>query len=163
VTPSQCADQQSAKASPPAISRYARLVDRSGLTGERHSRHAPTVAQRRLPTGTVTLVFTDIEGSTRLLRELGDSYGEVLGEHRRVVREAFQRCGGVEVGTEGDAFFYAFSKATDAVAAAREGQAALAAGEVRVRIGIHTGEPLLSDDDYIEVFSATLCDHLVLE
>ena len=81
-------------------------------------------------------MFTDIEGSTRLLQELGDRYGEVLGQHRRVLRDAFQRHGGVEVDMQGDAFFYAFSTATDAAAAAREGQAALAAGEVRVRIGI---------------------------
>jgi predicted ATPase/class 3 adenylate cyclase len=109
------------------------------------------VARRRLPTGTVTLLFTDIEGSTRLLKELGDRYGEVLGEHRRILREAFQGHGGVEVDTQGDAFFYAFSKATDAAAAAQEGQAALASGEVRVRIGIHTGEPLLTDEGYIGV------------
>jgi class 3 adenylate cyclase len=94
-------------------------------------------------------VFTDIEGSTRLLQELGSSYGEVLGEHRRILREAFQRHSGVEVDTQGDAFFYAFPKATDAVAAAQEGQAALAAGQVRVRIGIHTGEPRLTDEGYI--------------
>ena len=77
-------------------------------------------------------MFTDIEGSTRLLKELGHGYGEVLGEHRRILREAFQSHGGVEVDTQGDAFFYGFSKATDALAAAQEGQAALAAGPVRV-------------------------------
>jgi predicted ATPase len=96
-------------------------------------------------------VFTDIEGSTRLLQELGDRYGEVLDEHRRVLRQAFHRHGGVEVDTQGDAFFYAFSKATDAAAAAQEGQAALAGGEVRVRMGIHTGEPLLTDEGYVGV------------
>lgn len=106
---------------------------------------------RDLPTGTVTLLFTDIEGSTRLLQELGDRYGEILGEHRRVLRHAFQRHGGVEVDTQGDSFFYAFSKATDAAAAAQEGQAALAGGEVSVRIGIHTGEPLLTDEGYVGV------------
>ena len=93
----------------------------------------------------------DIEGSTRLLQELGDRYGEVLGEHRRVLRDAFRRHGGVEVDTQGDAFFYAFSTATDAVAAARKGQAALAAGEVRVRIGIHTGEPVVTGEGCIGV------------
>jgi class 3 adenylate cyclase len=71
-----------------------------------------------LPSGTVTLLFTDIEGSTRLLHELGERYAHVLAEHRRVLREAFLRHGGVEVDTQGDAFFVAFSGATDAVAAA---------------------------------------------
>jgi predicted ATPase/class 3 adenylate cyclase len=109
------------------------------------------VAARELPTGTVTLVFTDIEGSTRLLHELGDRYAEVLSEHRRVLRQAFQRHGGVEVDTQGDAFFYAFAKATDAAAAAEEGQAALASGKVRVRMGIHTGEPVLTVEGYVGV------------
>jgi predicted ATPase len=109
------------------------------------------VAPRELPTGTVTLLFTDIEGSTRLLQELGDRYGAALGEHRRVLRHAFQRHGGVEVDTQGDAFFYAFAKATDAAAAAEEGQAALASGQVRVRMGIHTGEPVVTDEGYLGV------------
>jgi predicted ATPase/class 3 adenylate cyclase len=109
------------------------------------------VVARELPAGTVTLVFTDIEGSTRLLQELGDGYGEVLGKHRRILREAFHRHGGVEVDTQGDAFFYAFSKATEAAAAAQEGQAALAGGVVRVRMGIHTGEPQLTDEGYVGV------------
>jgi predicted ATPase/class 3 adenylate cyclase len=128
-----------------------RVVRRRALTGQGVRPQAPTVVRRRLPTGTVTLVFTDIEGSTRLLKELGNRYGEVLGEHRRILREAFQSHGGVEVDTQGDAFFYAFSKATDALTAAQEGQAALAPGEVRVRIGIHTGEPFLTDQGYIGV------------
>jgi predicted ATPase/class 3 adenylate cyclase len=104
-----------------------------------------------LPRGTVTLLFTDIEGSTRLLHELGDAYAEVLAEHRRVLREAFGRYGGVEVDTQGDAFFYAFARASDAVAAAGDAQAALAAGPVRVRIGVHTGEPLVTDEGYVGV------------
>jgi predicted ATPase len=99
----------------------------------------------------VTFLFTDIEGSTRLLQKLGDRYAEVLNEHRRVLREAFQRHGGVEVDTQGDAFFYAFAKATDAVRASQEGQAALAGSEVLVRMGLHTGEPLLTDDGYVGV------------
>jgi predicted ATPase len=103
----------------------------------------------RLPTGTVTLLFTDIEGSTRLLQELGDDYPDVLAEHRRVLREAFGRHGGVEVDTQGDAFFYAFARATDAAAAAQEGQGALAAGPVLVRIGVHTGEPSVTDEGYV--------------
>jgi class 3 adenylate cyclase len=108
----------------------------------------------RLPTGTVTLLFTDIEGSTRLLERLGDRYVEVLAEHRRLLRAAFARFHGCEVGTEGDAFFVAFAKASDAVAAAVAGQRMLAAhpwpdGTVlRVRMGIHTGEPIMVGQDY---------------
>jgi class 3 adenylate cyclase len=70
--------------------------------------------KRPLPAGTVTFLFTDIEGSTRLLRELGDDYADLLAEHRRALREAFSLHGGVEVDTQGDAFFVAFAKATDA-------------------------------------------------
>ena len=125
------------------------MLSAAVLTDQHRRAQAPTVARRRLPTGTVTLVFTDIEGSTRLLQELGDRYGEVLGQHRRVLREAFRRHGGVEVDTQGDAFFYAFSKATDAAAVAREGQAALAAGEVRVRIGIDKPPGREGGADYV--------------
>ena len=102
-----------------------------------------------LPTGTVTLLFTDIEGSTRLLDELGDAYADVLAEHRHVLRAAFERHNGVEVDTQGDSFFVAFSRAHDAVAAAAEAQDALADGSVRVRIGVHTGEPLLTNEGYV--------------
>jgi predicted ATPase len=100
------------------------------------------------PTGTVTFLFTDIEGSTRLVRELADAYAEVLAEHRRVLREAWQQHEGVEVDTQGDAFFVAFGRASDAVAAAADGQLALAGGPVRVRMGLHTGEPLQTDEGY---------------
>src|SRR5262249_47922645 len=89
--------------------------------------------------------------STRLLRDLGDGYVTALVEHRRMLRDAFVRHDGVEVDTQGDAFFVAFSRASDAVAAAREGQAALGAGPVRVRMGIHSGEPLLIDEGYVGV------------
>jgi len=102
-----------------------------------------------LPSGTITLLFTDIEGSTRLLHELGERYADVLAEHRRVLREAFSRHGGVEVDTQGDAFFVAFSRATDAVAAAGDAQDALGDGPVRVRIGVHTGEPVVTDEGYV--------------
>jgi predicted ATPase len=102
-----------------------------------------------LPSGTVTLLFTDIEGSTRLLHELGGRYADVLAEHRRVLREAFSRHGGVEVDTQGDAFFVAFARAGDAVAAAGEAQDALADGPVRVRIGVHTGEPAVTEEGYV--------------
>ena len=91
---------------------------------------------RDLPSGTVTFLFTDVEGSTRLLDELGDGYAGALAGHRRGLREAFERHGGVEVDTQGDAFFVAFAKASDALAAAAEGRAALAPGPIRVRIGL---------------------------
>src|SRR5262245_21324581 len=102
-----------------------------------------------LPTGTVTFLFTDIEGSTRLLRELGDGYAEVLAEHRRVLRESWRQHEGIEVDTQGDAFFVAFTRATDAVAAAAQAQDSLAGGPVRVRMGLHTGEPARSDEGYV--------------
>src|SRR5262249_21952656 len=92
---------------------------------------------QELPKGTVTFLFTDVAGSTRLLQELGDAYADVLAEHRRVLRDAFDRHGGVEVDTQGDAFFVAFARASDALAAARDAQGALD-GPIRVRIGVHT-------------------------
>jgi predicted ATPase/class 3 adenylate cyclase len=107
-----------------------------------------------LPSGTVTLLFTDVEGSTRLLQELGrDRYVVALTEHRRLLREAFTRNGGVEVEMQGDSFHFAFASARDALLAAAEAQRTLAdhvwEGEpVRVRIGIHTGEPLPVDGLY---------------
>jgi predicted ATPase len=104
-----------------------------------------------LPTGTVTLLFTDIEGSTRLLTERGDAYFQALAEHRRKLREAFARHRGVEVDTQGDAFFCAFASARDAVAAARDAQQSLSDGPVRVRIGIHTGQPQLTDEGYVGI------------
>ena len=106
---------------------------------------------RDLPSGTVTFLFTDIEGSTRLLHDLGDTYADALAAHRRVLREAFARHDGVEVDTQGDAFFVAFARASDALAAAREGQEALASGPVRVRMGLHTGEPLVTEEGYVGV------------
>ncbi len=115
----------------------------------------------RLPTGTVTFLFTDIEGSTRLLREVGtERYGELRAEHHRVVRGALERHGAVEVDTAGDGFFAASATAKGAVAAAEEAQRALAAGPVRARIGIHTGEPLVTADGYAGaevVFAARIC------
>ncbi|MGE5273376.1 MAG: ATP-binding protein [Verrucomicrobiota bacterium] len=101
-----------------------------------------------LPTGTVTFLFTDIEGSTRMLHELGDAYGEALAAHRRVLRQAFGAHGGIEVDTQGDAFFYAFPDAEEAAAAAEEAQAALAGGPVSVRMGLHTGKPGRTDEGY---------------
>src|SRR2546423_6552256 len=105
---------------------------------------------RNLPSGTVTFLFTDVEGSTRLLHEMGDAYADALAEHRQMLRKAFARHGGVEVDTQGDAFFIAFARASDALAAAREATAALD-GPIRVRIGLHTGEPLLTDEGYVGI------------
>src|SRR3954471_789380 len=107
-----------------------------------------------LPTGTVTLLFTDIEGSTRLLQELGrDRYVEALTIHRTLLREAFIQHGGVEVEMQGDSFHFSFRTAREAVLAAATGQRALAEYEwpsapIRVRIGLHTGEPVVVDDLY---------------
>jgi WD40 repeat protein/class 3 adenylate cyclase len=112
---------------------------------------------RELPAGTVTFLFTDIEGSTRLLHELGDGYARVLADHRRLLREAFARHRGVEVDTQGDSFFIAFADPRGALAAAAEAQSALArhawpnGAAVRVRMGLHTGEPLVADDHYVGV------------
>ena len=103
-----------------------------------------------LPTGTVTFLFTDIEGSTKLLHELGaEAYAGALAEHRRLLRDAFDRHDGVEVDTQGDAFFVAFPTAPGALAAARQAQEALADGPIRVRMGIHTGTPILAEEGYV--------------
>jgi class 3 adenylate cyclase len=108
-----------------------------------------------LPTGTVTLLFTDIEGSTLLLKALGDEYGDVLAEHQRLLRAVFEEAGGHEIDTQGDAFFVAFARAKDAVAAALAAQSSLAntpwpdGQEVRVRIGIHTAEPTVGGERYV--------------
>jgi predicted ATPase len=99
----------------------------------------------------VTLLFTDIEGSTRLLHELGDRYVQVLAEHRRTLRDAVAKHQGVEVDTQGDAFFIAFTSAPDAVAAAHAAQRALAGSPVRVRMGIHTGEPTVTPEGYVGI------------
>jgi predicted ATPase/class 3 adenylate cyclase len=104
---------------------------------------------RELPTGTVTFLFTDIEGSTRLLSELGGGYADALAQHRELLRDAFAAHGGVEVDTQGDAFFIAFRRAGDAVAAAARAQRALVPGPIQVRMGIHTGEPLSTDEGYV--------------
>jgi predicted ATPase/class 3 adenylate cyclase len=102
-----------------------------------------------LPDGTVTLLFTDIEGSTRLLDALGTAYSEALAEHRLLIRASVAEHGGDEVDTQGDAFLCVFRSARDAVLAATAAQRALAPTPVRVRIGIHTGEPALTDEGYV--------------
>ncbi|MGH3136217.1 MAG: ATP-binding protein [Gaiellaceae bacterium] len=109
------------------------------------------MGRRDLPSGTVTFLFTDVEGSTRLLREHGARYAAMLDEHRRVLRQAFETHHGVEVDTQGDAFFVAFSSAAEAVAAAQEAQRALEGGPIRVRIGVHTGEPLVTAEGYVGI------------
>ena len=102
------------------------------------------------PSGQVTLVFSDIEGSTKLLEELGTSaYRKALAEHRRIVREAYARYSGYEVDYEGDAFFYAFSRAADAVSAVSEAMAGLEEGPIRIRVGIHTGAPEPDPPKYV--------------
>ena len=106
--------------------------------------------RRDLPSGTVTLLFTDIESSTRLLDELGpEAYAKALAAHRRRLREAFVRHAGVEVDTQGDAFFVAFPTAAGALEAAQDAQQALAPGPIRVRIGLHTGMPHLTEEGYV--------------
>src|ERR1700751_5219678 len=109
-----------------------------------------------LPGGTVTFVFTDIEGSTKLLQELGDEgYAQVSGDHRRLVRQTFGQREGTEIDTQGDAFFFSFPRARDAVAAAVDAQRALrdhgwpAGREVRVPMGLHTGEPPMGEEGYL--------------
>jgi predicted ATPase len=105
---------------------------------------------RCLPSGTVTFLFTDVEGSTRLLHELGsEAYAGALAEHRRVIREACAREAGVEVDTQGDAFFLAFQTAPGALAAASAFNEALASGPIKVRVGLHTGTPLVTDEGYV--------------
>ncbi len=119
-----------------------------------------------LPLGTVTFAFTDIEGSTVLLKRLGDGYGDVLAAHRRLVRAAFTGHGGIEVDTQGDAFFFVFVRARDAVAAAANVQRVHVTHpwppgvEVRVQVGLHTGEPTLGEEGYLGldvVRAARLC------
>src|SRR5204862_6824345 len=110
------------------------------------------MAQR--PTGTVTFVFTDIEGSTALLKQLGERYGEVLSQHRRIVRETFGGAGGSEIDTQGDAFFFSFPRAREAVNASVEVQRARVAADwpeyaaVRARTVLPTGEPAGGEQGY---------------
>jgi DNA-binding SARP family transcriptional activator/streptogramin lyase len=111
--------------------------------------------RRFLPVGTVTFLFTDVEGSTRLLRQLGERFAAVLAEQRRILRSAVKRCEGREVDNQGDSFFFAFSRAGSALAAAVVAQRELAGHEwpegvqVRVRMGLHTGEPAVGEERYV--------------
>jgi predicted ATPase/class 3 adenylate cyclase len=108
--------------------------------------------RRDLPTGTVTFLFTDVEGSTKLLQELGaQRYAAALAEHRRIVREASAAEGGVEVDTQGDAFFVAFPTAPGALRAVEAIRAGLAGGPIALRMGLHTGTPFVAEEGYIGV------------
>src|SRR5262245_20605447 len=109
-----------------------------------------------LPRGTVTFLFSDVEGSTLLLRKLGqEQYGQALADYQRLVREACEGSGGTEVDTQGDSFFFAFPRARDAVEGAVQAQRALAGHQwpdgstLRARIGLHTGEASVSDNGYV--------------
>jgi class 3 adenylate cyclase len=108
-----------------------------------------------LPGGTVTFLFSDVEGSTRLLEQLGERYGDVLRDHRRILRDELEHAAGQEVDTQGDAFFFSFTRARDAVRGAVAAQRALAAHEwpdgaaVKVRMGLHTGEPTVGEEGYV--------------
>src|SRR6266513_1933474 len=110
-----------------------------------------------LPTGTVTFLFTDIEGSTRLLQELGDGYAAVRDAHAEIIRRATAEGGGVEVSTEGDSFFLVFPNPVGAVRAAVAAQRALAAHDwtiatpLRVRMGLHTGEGVRGGENYLGI------------
>jgi class 3 adenylate cyclase len=120
------------------------------LAGRSRSADDPGV-RPDLPTGTVTFLFTDVEGSTSLLNELGaETYADALAEHRAVIREACTGNGGVEVDTQGDASFFAFPTAPGALAAASDFTARLAAdGPIRVRVGVHTGTPFVGEEGYV--------------
>src|SRR4051812_16346947 len=110
-----------------------------------------------LPHGTVTFLFTDIEGSTRLVHTLGDRYVEIFARHRELLRASFMEHHGYEVDTQGDSFFVAFSSPDVALAAAADSQVALDAEawpegvSVRVRMGVHSGEPIVADDHYVGI------------
>jgi len=111
----------------------------------------------RLPTGTVTFLFTDIEGSTRLLQQLGDRYADVLATHHRLLRTAIQKAKGQVVDTQGDAVFAAFPRARDALLSAVAAQHAVQEQSwpegiaLKVRMGLHTGEPRSGETGYVGI------------
>jgi predicted ATPase/class 3 adenylate cyclase len=148
----------------PTIEAFARALEEASgedATGqtmpapEAHYVAARPSSSRGLPNGTITLLFTDVEGSTRLLQQLGARYEAVLADYRRLMRTAIEQWNGYEVDTQGDAFFVAFTRATDAVSAAIDAQRALTSHAfldgvaVRVRMGLHTGEPQRSAEGYV--------------
>ena len=125
--------------------------------GDQSHRGSEARAAEGLPEGVVTFVFTDIEGSTKLLQQVGDSYADLLGTHRRLLRSSFAAYGGSEVDTQGDAFFFAFASPRAAIEAAAHAQQALETHgwpddqRIRVRMGLHLGEPLLVDGHYVGI------------
>ncbi|HSL29217.1 MAG TPA: BTAD domain-containing putative transcriptional regulator, partial [Anaerolineales bacterium] len=140
------------------------LRDRFGVdpSAETHSLYSGLLkgarSPRRIltqPSGTVTFLFTDIEGSTRLLEKLGEKYATFLAEHHRILRHAIQKWNGSEMDTQGDSFFVTFARALDAIQCAGEAQRALASypwplnEPLRVRMGLHTGEPLIASTGYV--------------
>src|SRR4051794_20718293 len=117
-----------------------------------------TAVPARLPTGTITFLFTDIEGSTRLAQRLDPSaYRDVLEAHHRILREAFNAHGAIERGTQGDSFLVVFHDAPSALAAAVEAQRGIAAATwphgvaIKVRMGLHSGEGIAGGDDYVGI------------
>jgi predicted ATPase/class 3 adenylate cyclase len=134
----------------PRVGAACRRAGRRGWRSLRGSGILSVVSD--LPTGTVTFLFTDIAGSTKLVRDLGaEAYAHALAEHRKLLRAAFTRQGGAEVDTQGDAFFVAFPTAPGALQAAADALEAFSAGPVRVRVGIHTGTPLVTEEGYVGV------------
>jgi class 3 adenylate cyclase len=132
-----------------AIAPVARS-DREMVQPGTSRRHHHLVTMRDLPSGTVTFCFTDVEGSTRLVKELGpECYAQALAKHRLTLRSAFSSHGGVEVDTQGDALFYVFAEAEEALRACAKAQQALDCGPIRVRIGLHTGESHRTDEGYV--------------
>src|SRR3712207_5005986 len=127
------------------------------MTGHSPAGGSGPTPETPLPVGTVTFLFTDIEGSTRLLQQAGEAYRSLLDDHRRLLRAAFAAHAGREVDTQGDSFFVAFPAPGQAVAAAAESQTALAGHawphpfQVRVRMGLHTGEVTEADGSYVGV------------
>ena len=121
------------------------------------------MADRALPSGTLTFLFTDLEGSTRLLHDLGDTYGQLLEKHRQLIRDAVTAHDGIEFGTGGDALFVVFTSAPAAVSAAGAAQRALTSYSwppgvsIRVRMALHTGEAHIVDGDYVGVSRESSC------
>ena len=141
--------QTGVSVAPDVVFWFAGLLAVVGDDGP--DQQVPTgVSSRRRPSGTVTFLFSDVEGSTQLLARLGaEAYAETIARHRSALEAAFAAHDGVVVDAQGDSFFVAFARAADATACARDAQTALRAGPVRVRMGLHTGEPLVTGAGYV--------------
>lgn len=140
--------------------RFARTEARDALNNQFAAFEHISPAKEsevQLPSGTVHLLFSDIGSSTQLVQRLGEEYVQILGEHQRILRNTFTKWNGYEVNTHGDSFFAVFSRAIDAISAAIEAQQVLAKAKwamavpLQIRIGIHTGEPMLVNQDYVGV------------